>query len=46
MPFIIQDGATPLMTASFYGHHHVVMTLIEAGADISQTNNVSIIIII
>ena len=36
----IQDGWTPLMTASFSGHVDVVRVLIEAHADIHSQNKV------
>ena len=40
MTFVLQDGCSPLYAASFYGHLDVVETLLEAGANIDQTNNV------
>ena len=41
MSFVLQDGWSPLLIASFYGHLDVVKTLIEAGANINQANKVS-----
>ena len=39
---IIQDGSSPLMTACQKGHAEVVKSLIDAGANISHTNQVGI----
>ena len=39
---VLQDGWSPLMIALDEGHVDVVMTLIEAGADVNQTDKVSI----
>ena len=36
----IQDGASPLYLASQEGHASVVGILVEAGADVHQTDNV------
>ena len=36
----IQDGRTPLMDASFYGHVDVVRVLIEAHADVHSQDKV------
>ena len=41
MGFVLQDGRSPLHTASQEGHLDVVKTLIEAGANIDQANKVS-----
>ena len=40
MIFVLQDGWTPLMTASAEGHLDVVKILIEAGANVNDTNEV------
>ena len=40
LSFSIQDGETPLMTASFYGHVAVLGLLIEAHAGIHSQNKV------
>ena len=40
MTFVLQNGCSPLYTASFYGHLGVVKTLLEAGANINQANKV------
>ena len=40
MMFALQDGWSPLVAASLGGHLHVVMTLIEAGANINHINKV------
>ena len=40
--FVLQNGQSPLYTSSFNGHPDVVKTLIEAGANIDQTDKVSI----
>ena len=40
MTFVLQDGRRPLYIASHNGHLGVVKTLMEAGANISQTNKV------
>ena len=38
MIFVLQDGMSPLMAASNAGHLDVVKTLIEAGANVNQTD--------
>ena len=38
--FVFQNGWSPLCIASFKGHLDIVKILIEAGADINQTNEV------
>ena len=38
--FIIQNGRTPLMTASFEGHADIVQTLIEAKAQVNTQQEV------
>ena len=40
MTFVLQVGRRPLYIASFNGHLDVVKTLLEAGANIHQTNKV------
>ena len=40
MTFVLQDGRSPLNAASFDGHLDVVKTLLEAGANIDQANDV------
>ena len=40
MTFLLQDGCSPLFTASRNGHLDVVKTLLEAGANINQANKV------
>ena len=42
MIFLLQDGLSPLMIAISKGHLDVVKTLIEAGANVNQTNKVGI----
>ena len=42
MTFVLQDGRRPLYIASLNGHLGVVKTLMEAGANISETNKVGI----
>ena len=42
MEFVLQDGESPLLAASFNGHPDVVKTLIEAGANVNQTDKVCI----
>ena len=42
MIFVLQDGGSPLMTASGNGHLDVVKTLIEARANVNHTNKVGI----
>ena len=42
MTFELQDGWSPLMTASDEGHLDVVKTLIEARANVNHTNEVGI----
>ena len=39
--FILQNGWSPLMTASQQGHHEIVQVLIEQGANINSQNEVS-----
>ena len=43
MSFVLQDGWSPLLIASFKGHLEVVKSLIEAGANINQANKVGTI---
>ena len=38
MIFVLQDGVSPLMAASNAGYPDVVKTLIEAGANVNQTD--------
>ena len=40
MTFVLQDGWSPLYTASCYGHFDVVKTLLKAGANINQAMKV------
>ena len=40
MIFVLQDGWSPLMTASDEGHLDVEKTLIEAGANVNDTDEV------
>ena len=40
MTFVLQDGFSPLYTASRNGHLDVVKTLLEAGANINQAMKV------
>ena len=40
MALVLQDGYTPLFTASIKGHSEVVKTLIEAGANVNQGDKV------
>ena len=40
MTFVLQNGWSPLNVASEKGHLDVVKTLLEAGANIDQGNNV------
>ena len=40
MVFVFQDDESPLRIASINGHHDVVKTLVEAGANVNQTNKV------
>ena len=42
MIFVLQAGGSPLMWASYRGHLDVVKTLIEAGANVNQTDKVGI----
>ena len=42
MIFVLQNGWSPLMTASEKGHLDVVTTLVEAGANVNHTNKVGI----
>ena len=39
---VLQDGLSPLVTASDGGHFDVVKTLIEAGADINLSDKVGV----
>ncbi len=38
----VQEGATPLWTASFYGHHKCMELLIDAGANVDVLEEVSV----
>ena len=38
---ILQDGWSPLMIASWHGHHEILKVLIEQGANINSQNKVS-----
>ena len=40
MVYLVQNGRTPLMTASFGGHTDIVQTLIEAKAQINTQDEV------
>ena len=40
MSCIIQNGWTPLMTASLEGHAHIVQTLLEAKAQVNTQEEV------
>ena len=40
MTFVLQDGWSPLYTASFNGHREIVKTLIEAGANVNWADKV------
>lgn len=40
MTFVLQDGWSPLITASFYGHTAIVKTLIKAGVNVNHANKV------
>ena len=40
MPFVLQNGWSPLNAASRNGHLDVVETLLEAGANINQADKV------
>ena len=40
MTFVLQNGCSPLFTASGKGHLDVVKTLLEAGANINQATQV------
>ena len=42
MTFVLQDGCSPLYIAGCNGYLDVVKTLLEAGANINQANNVGI----
>ena len=42
MIFVLQNGRSPLINASYYGHLDVVITLIEAGANVNHTDKVGI----
>lgn len=44
MTLVLQNGWSPLMVASEKGHLKVVNMLIEAGANISQSNKVGLIL--
>ena len=39
--FVLQDGRSPLLTSCLNRHLDVLKTLIEAGANIDQTDKVS-----
>ena len=43
MVYLVQDGRTPLMTASFQGHADIVQTLIEAKAQINTQKEVYVV---
>ena len=45
MTFVLQDGWSPLYSASLNGHLDVVRALIEAGASISQANKVGTVLV-
>lgn len=38
---VLQDGATPLYRAAFYGHNDTVDILVEAGAKVDTIDQVS-----
>ena len=40
MGFVLQDGWTPLVSASHNGHLEIVKSLIEAGANVNHTTKV------
>ena len=40
MTFVLEDGWSPLCKASCNGHHDIVKTLIEAGANVNQATKV------
>ena len=40
MGFVLQDGWTPLLSASHNGHLEIVKSLIEAGANVNHTAKV------
>ena len=40
--YFLQNGSSPLMIATLYGHLDVVKTFIEAGADVNHANKVGI----
>ena len=42
MIFVLQSGWSPLIWASLRGHLDVVKTLIEAGANVNQTDKVGV----
>ena len=46
MTFVLQDGWSPLHSASFYGHLDIVRALIEAGANIREANKVGTVSVI
>ena len=45
MKFVLQNGWSPLHTASFNGHLDIMRELIEAGVSISQTNKVGTVLV-
>ena len=40
MGFVLQNGVTPLVSASQNGHLEIVKSLIEAGANVNHTTKV------
>ena len=40
MGFVLQNGWTPLVSASHDGHLEIVKSLIEAGTDVNHTTKV------